>query len=199
MSDVTLGLTLETGSTTVVAVTPGEFADIAGARVGDKLLEVDSQPVTNASEVRRALDTFKLHQQLTILVEREGAPVELTGLLTSRTGTLAAVGWYPNPTGQGPRLYWDGSQWLAPVTTAPTAQRTAPQTSVLAVVALVCAFVVPVVLPIVLGYAARRDVAQSNGAKTGAGLATAAIVLGWVFTILFLLYILLVLVALSGQ
>lgn len=56
-------------------------------------------------------------------------------------------------------------------------------TSGLAVAALVLAFFVPLV-GLILGYSARKDIKNSVGAKSGDGLATAAIVLGWIFTIL---------------
>jgi alpha-glucoside transport system permease protein len=58
-------------------------------------------------------------------------------------------------------------------------QATAPTTSGLAIGALVAAFLLPVV-GLVLGYLARRDIDNSRGAKSGRGLATAAIVVGWI-------------------
>ena len=53
-----------------------------------------------------------------------------------------------------------------------------PQVSIMAALALICAFVLwPVGL--ILGYVARKEIDNSNGQKTGRGMATAAIVLGW--------------------
>jgi hypothetical protein len=85
-------------------------------------------------------------------------------------------GWYPDAAGPGQPLYWDGARWLAPVAT------TVPQTSGLAIGALIAALLAPVV-GLVLGYYARREIARSNGALSGKGLTTAAIVLGWIGTV----------------
>ncbi len=59
----------------------------------------------------------------------------------------------------------------------------APVTSGLAVGALVAALFLPL-LGLILGYVARNDIRSSNPPKGGDGLATAAIVIGWIFTIL---------------
>jgi len=59
----------------------------------------------------------------------------------------------------------------------------APQTSGLAVGALVAAIFIPI-LGLILGYVARNDIRSANPPKGGDGLATAAIVIGWIFTIL---------------
>jgi hypothetical protein len=59
----------------------------------------------------------------------------------------------------------------------------APQSSGLAVGALVAAIFIPI-LGLILGYVARNDIRSSNPPKGGDGLATAAIVIGWIFTIL---------------
>ncbi len=54
-----------------------------------------------------------------------------------------------------------------------------PQTSVMAVLALIFTFLLwPVGL--ILGYVARKEIDNSNGMKTGRGMATASIVLGWI-------------------
>jgi len=59
----------------------------------------------------------------------------------------------------------------------------APPTSGLAIAALVLAFFAPLI-GLILGYAARKEIIQSNGAKGGRGMASAAIALGWIFTLL---------------
>ena len=59
----------------------------------------------------------------------------------------------------------------------------APVTSGLAIGALVAALFIPL-LGLILGYVARNDIRSSNPPKGGDGLATAAIVIGWIFTIL---------------
>jgi hypothetical protein len=66
------------------------------------------------------------------------------------------------------------------IPTATRATATAlPQTSTLAVVALVLAFLLwPAGL--ILGYVARKEIDNSQGQKTGRGLATASIILGWI-------------------
>jgi len=78
-------------------------------------------------------------------------------------------------------------------TTVPQYQAVqAPQTSGLAVGALVAALFIPI-LGLILGYVARNDIRSTNPPKGGDGLATAAIVIGWIFTIIggfFLIFIL---------
>jgi hypothetical protein len=59
----------------------------------------------------------------------------------------------------------------------------APQSSGLAVGALVAALFIPI-LGLILGYVARNDIRSSNPPKGGDGMATAAIVIGWIFSIL---------------
>lgn len=66
------------------------------------------------------------------------------------------------------------------------------ETSGLAIGALVAALFIPI-LGLILGYVARNDIRSSNPPKGGDGLATAAIVIGWIFSIiggLFLIFIL---------
>lgn len=68
-----------------------------------------------------------------------------------------------------------------PMTQYPTMQ--VPQTSGLAVGALIAALFLPF-LGLILGYVARNDIRNSNPPKGGDGLATAAIVIGWIFFVL---------------
>jgi len=53
-------------------------------------------------------------------------------------------------------------------------------TSGLAIASLITAFLVPVIVPIVLGHLAKREIRNSSGAKSGSGLATAGLVLGYI-------------------
>jgi hypothetical protein len=106
--------------------------------------------------------------------------------------TQAAPGWYPQA--QGGYQYWDGVRWVAsapPPGTSYPAGSAYPETSGLAIGALVAAFVFPIV-GLILGYVARRDIDRSGGTKTGRGLATAAIVIGWVFTVVTVLWVIVI-------
>jgi uncharacterized membrane protein len=57
------------------------------------------------------------------------------------------------------------------------------QTSTLAVIAFVLVWLVTPV-GLILGYVAISEIRQSGGAKSGVGLARAAIILGWIFVAL---------------
>jgi hypothetical protein len=61
--------------------------------------------------------------------------------------------------------------------------RPIPTTSGTAVAAIIIVFFFSL-LGLILGYVARNEINKSNGMKTGAGMATTSIVLGWIFTIL---------------
>jgi hypothetical protein len=68
----------------------------------------------------------------------------------------------------------------------------APETSGLAIGALVAALFIPI-LGLILGYVARNEIRNSNPRKGGDGLATAAIVIGWIFSVIgafFLVFVL---------
>lgn len=52
-------------------------------------------------------------------------------------------------------------------------------TSGLAIAAFITAFLAPIVVPIVLGHMAKNQIRKSNGMKTGSGLATASLILGY--------------------
>jgi hypothetical protein len=51
------------------------------------------------------------------------------------------------------------------------------------------------ILALVFGYLGRSQIAASGGRQTGRGLATAGIVLGWVWGALILLYVVIVVIA----
>lgn len=61
--------------------------------------------------------------------------------------------------------------------------RQAPTPSGTAVAAIIVVFFFSL-LGLILGYVAQNEIKKSNGLKTGSGMATTAIVLGWIFTIL---------------
>ena len=98
--------------------------------------------------------------------------------------------------------YWDGSQWLnipflkhsnIPENTA--AQMSQSSISVYAVISLISAFFVPI-LPVIFGHMAKSEIRNSNGAKTGEGLATAGLILGYL-GIAAILFVIIGLVAFS--
>lgn len=63
----------------------------------------------------------------------------------------------------------------------------APTTSGMAIASLVCSLIGLALVGIILGYIARRQIDQSGGTKTGRGIATAGIIIGWVYIALFVL------------
>jgi hypothetical protein len=69
---------------------------------------------------------------------------------------------------------------------APTSKNA--QTSGLAVGALVATFFIPL-LGIILGFVARSEISNSRGMKSGDGLANLAIILGFMFTFLYVSFI----------
>jgi hypothetical protein len=120
------------------------------------------------------------------------------------SGTVPS-GWYPDPDGKPADRYWDGDAWTEQTrpATAPrpaaTVTRVAagPGYNVLAIIAFVSAFVVPLVLPIVLGYIALGQIKRTS--EGGRGLALAAVILGWIFTVFFVLYVAVVVLAVSSS
>jgi hypothetical protein len=102
----------------------------------------------------------------------------------SRIGTLPPVegsqppGWYPDPWGPGGQRWWDGNAWTAHV--APAVQ-VAPSTDGFAIASLVLGVIGGSLLAIIFGFVARGRIKRSGGAKQGSGLATAGIVLGFVW------------------
>lgn len=68
------------------------------------------------------------------------------------------------------------------------------ETPGIAVAAIVCAFLIPI-LGLILGYSARSEIRGSKGAKGGDGLATGAIVIGWLWIFVLVIWIWIVSVA----
>ena len=67
-------------------------------------------------------------------------------------------------------------------------------TSAVAIAALISVFFIPL-LGLILGYLAKKEISNSQGLKSGAGLAKASIVLGWIFVSIGTLFTLLVVAA----
>jgi len=116
-------------------------------------------------------------------------------------GDNLAAGWYLNPA-LGREDYWNGNAWLGIPKPAnselPQTIAFQPQTSTLSIVALICAFIIPVV-GFILGFSARKEIDNSNGKKTGRGMATASIWLGGVGTIGMIIIIILIAIGGSGE
>jgi len=71
----------------------------------------------------------------------------------------------------------------APQSANPYLQQHQAPTSGLAIVAFIMSLIFSIV-GLILGYLARNEIRNSGGTKSGENLATAAIVIGWIFTIL---------------
>lgn len=117
----------------------------------------------------------------------------------------ATPGWYPDPERPGASRYWDGQAW------APSAPPAAPQPAVatgypgpgypnagygsapparvktdgFAIAALVLSIIGGLLLAVIFAFVARGRIKRSNGALTGKGLTTAALVISglWVLGI----------------
>ena len=103
----------------------------------------------------------------------------------SQVPSNVTPGWYTN-VDSGLQQYWDGAAWSQiPAPTHVDGQALVTQkseTSDIAVIAFVFSLLVPFV-GWILGFKARKDIAESNGKKTGGPLATAAIWIGGIVTI----------------
>ena len=92
------------------------------------------------------------------------------------------------PTWQQPAQAWDQPQqpaWGQPQQPAPGGYGVPPPTNGLAVGALVASILgffcgVGFIVGLILGYSARGQIRSSAGREGGEGLATAAIVIGWI-------------------
>jgi len=101
------------------------------------------------------------------------------------TTAAVAPGWYIN-TATGLQQYWDGNSWSEiPAPTSVEGHVLASpksETSDLAVIAFVFSFLVPFI-GWILGFKARKEIADSQGKKSGGPLATAAIWIGGIVTV----------------
>ncbi len=77
-------------------------------------------------------------------------------------------------------------QQAQPISSAPYAS--GQQTNGFAIASLVLSLVCCGPLAIIFGFIARKQIRESNGAQTGDGLALAGIIVGFVFTGLYLVY-----------
>lgn len=71
------------------------------------------------------------------------------------------------------------------------------ETPGVAIAAIICAFIFPI-LGLILGYSARSDIRASRGKKAGEGLASAAIVIGWIEIIALIFWLIWYLVAIGN-
>lgn len=112
-------------------------------------------------------------------------------MFCSKCGSQLASGAAFCPNCGTPAGQVSGAYSPAPAPTQEPAYTQAPAgygtyqapTSGLAIAALVVTFFAPLI-GLILGYSARKDILISNGAKGGRGVANAAIALGWIFTLL---------------
>ena len=58
----------------------------------------------------------------------------------------------------------------------------------MAVASLVIVFFAPLI-GLILGYVAKNEIRNSQGTKGGAGVANAAVVLGWIFMIIWVIWV----------
>lgn len=116
-----------------------------------------------------------------------------------------AFGWYPNPNDPSKNLYWDGSTWLEVTPSnvitqvpppSPPPMGAIPSPSIYAIVSLITAFFMPF-LAVIFGHLAKGEIRRSRGMKTGDGMATAGLILGYLGIAGIVLTIVLVVVAAS--
>lgn len=112
----------------------------------------------------------------------------MTGQPITPVASAASPGWYLDPA-MGTQRYWDGSKFLdIPNPTSLSAGYMQPASSSsgapgLAVAAFVTSLFFPLI-GLILGYVAKNQSTTWPNPLAGAGLIKAAIVIGWVFTIL---------------
>ena len=82
LPDVTMGLSLEPGTTQVKTVVPGAGAAQAGIHVGDQIARMNTIAVTRSAEVLHILQDKKSGERIDVTLVREGKestiPVQLT-------------------------------------------------------------------------------------------------------------------------
>lgn len=79
----------------VAAVAPNTPAAAAGLQANDKLVKLNGQPIPNFYWMKESLQAFE-DQNVTLTVERDGKPVDLT-LIPKRIDGDVRVGFQPNP------------------------------------------------------------------------------------------------------
>jgi len=108
--------------------------------------------------------------------------------ISELTNDRTKPGWYPDPSAPSRNLFWDGNAWQdsapSPTVTVPTtyqqpyAQGVMPTPSTFAIVSLITAFFMPI-LAVIFGHLAKGEIRRSRGIKTGDGMATAGLILGY--------------------
>jgi hypothetical protein len=130
-------------------------------------------------------------------------------------GPQAPAGWYADPQNPGQQRYWSGTAWTTgPPPPYPPYPQYPPgvppylirkqSTNGFAIASMVLGIVwiywIGSILALVFGYIAKRQIAASNGAEGGDGMATAGIVLGWIgIAALIALIVILIVVAATGS
>jgi S1-C subfamily serine protease len=69
------------GAVQVMQVIEGSAADRAGLRRGDLLVELDGEPVTDATDLQRLMVQERIGREVTVQVLRDGRPRTLTLVL----------------------------------------------------------------------------------------------------------------------
>jgi hypothetical protein len=90
---------------------------------------------------------------------------------------MTAPGWYPDPSRPGTMRWWDGSQWTDQFAPGPVPVY-GGETDGYAIASLITGVLGVPIAPIILGVMARNRIRESNGLKSGNGLAIAGLVLG---------------------
>jgi putative serine protease PepD len=78
-----LGVTASEG-VAVSEVQQGSGAAAAGLEVGDVLVSIDGQPISNTDDVRAAITAKQPNEEITLVVARDGEEVTITATLGSR-------------------------------------------------------------------------------------------------------------------
>ena len=78
-----LGLKGE-GGALIGSVMPNEPADKAGLKAGDIIIKVENTPIKSASDLTRAIASFKPNSRITMYVVRDGEELKLTVTLGER-------------------------------------------------------------------------------------------------------------------
>ena len=118
------------------------------------------------------------------------------GPMQIQTSSKAAdPGWYPNPQSGGLLQYWDGEKFLD-LPTSPSGPAFMPTPSTYAIVSLITAFFMPI-LAVIFGHLAKGEIRRSRGMKTGDGMATAGLILGYLGIAGIVLWIILIVNAAS--
>jgi hypothetical protein len=91
---------------------------------------------------------------------------------------------YGQPPGYGPVPGYGAPPIYGPGYGAPATEGTAIAALILAIASFLICPVIPAIIALVLAGNAKRTIAASGGAKTGAGLVTAARVISWVNIVL---------------